>query len=182
MIMFLNPLNSFAEPERKRWDVRHISLFWCQNNIRMGHTCWRAIIVNSYTLLRMLSQRCCYSEARYVHLPFCLGFWAVNWKLSNSAFGISDAWQGWLMRHFLVECKTYRGLLLLQWKKSVSSLKSSWHDTGYSLVEFILDPCCCALKAFLVFKKSSNLVLKSNWWNASAGSAVWMYVQKVLYA
>lgn len=83
--------NSFAEPEVKRRDVRHISLFRCQNNIGMGRTCWRTIIVNSYTQLRMLSQRCSYSEARYVRLPFCLGFWAVNGELSNSAFGISDS-------------------------------------------------------------------------------------------
>lgn len=73
--------NSFAEPGGRRGDVRHISLFPCQNNIGMGCTCWRTVNVDSYTQLGMLCQRCSYSEARCVHLPFPLGFWARNGEL-----------------------------------------------------------------------------------------------------
>lgn len=107
--------NSFAEPEGKRWDVRHISLFRCQNNIGMGHTCWRTVTLNSYTQLRMLSQSRSDSEARYVCLAFCLGFWAVNRELCH-LWGLRLSWQGWLILHFPVEHKTCRDLLLLQWK------------------------------------------------------------------
>lgn len=180
--VFQHSHNSLAEPGGKRWDVRHISLFGCQNNIGMGRTCWRTIVVNSYTQPRVLSQRHSYTEARYVHLtllPWVLG---CEGELSNSAFGTSDsrgrdAWCFiflWSVKLLEIYCY-YR-------EKSVSSLKSSWLDTGYGMAELLLDPCCCALKAFLDFKKSSDLILKSNWWNTSAGSAVCTYVQNVLYA
>lgn len=170
--------NSFAEPGGKRWDIRHISLLRCQNNIGMGRTCWRTIIVNSYVQLRMLSQRCSYSEAdRYMRLPFCLGFGAVNGELSNSAFGISDSRgrDGWCFI-FLWSVKLVE---LLPWKSCLlfkKFLAWYWVRPGGTFT------CSLLSCSFLDLRKSRDLILKSNRWNASAGSAVHMCVQNVLYA
>lgn len=147
--------NSFAEPEGRRGDVRHISLFPCQNNIGMGCTCWRTVNVNSYTQLGMLCQRCSYSEAS---LPLGFGL-----EMGNLAFGISDSWQRWLMLHFPVERKIWSPVAPMV-KKNLS-LKSIWCDSGYSLVALSPGPCCCALRTSLDSRKSCDLILKSNWWN-----------------
>lgn len=54
------------------------------------------------------------------------------------------------MLHFPVECKTLE-IYCYYNEKSVSSLKSSWHDAAYGFAELLLDPCCCDVKVFLDF-------------------------------
>ena len=73
--------------------------------------------------------------------------------MGNSAFGISDSRDrdGWCF--ICLWIVKLVGIYCCYNEKSLSSLKSSWHDTGYGLVELLLHPCCCALKVFLDFKK-----------------------------
>lgn len=116
--------------------------------------------------IAMRSWGCFARDALTVKLDVCvypspLGF---GLEMGNLAPGISDSWQRWLMLRFPVECKILSPVVTTV-RNSVS-LKSIWCDSGYGLVALSPGPCCCAPRTSLDSRKSCDLILKPNWWNA----------------